>query len=149
MTDTADLADYVLPATTQLEHLDVHRSYGHTYALINHPAIAPVGEAKPNTEVFRELARRMGFTEPCFVDSDETLARAAFRAERVDFEALAERGWVKLAVPELPFAEGGFATADGRAHRRARRASACPTTCPTTSSAQSTPGSSRRATRWR
>jgi anaerobic selenocysteine-containing dehydrogenase len=115
MTDTADLADYVLPATTQLEHLDVHRSYGHTYALINHPAIAPVGEAKPNTEVFRELARRLGFTEPCFVDSDETLARAAFRAERVDYEAMAERGWVKLDVPELPFAEGGFATADGRA----------------------------------
>ena len=56
MTDTADHADYVLPATTQLEHLDVHTSYGHTYALINEAAIPPLGEAKPNTQVFRELA---------------------------------------------------------------------------------------------
>ncbi|HEY6134401.1 MAG TPA: molybdopterin oxidoreductase family protein [Rubrivivax sp.] len=115
MTDTADLADYVLPATTQLEHLDVQRSYGHTYALINHPAIAPVGESKPNTEIFRELARRFGFTDPCFADSDETIARAAFRAESVDYAAMAERGWVRLDVPDLPFAEGGFPTADGRA----------------------------------
>jgi anaerobic selenocysteine-containing dehydrogenase len=115
MTDTADLADYVLPATTQLEHLDVHRSYGHTYALVNHPAVAPVGEAKPNTEIFRELARRLGFTEPCFADRDETLARAAFRPGQVDYDTMAERGWVRLDVPELPFAEGGFPTADGRA----------------------------------
>ena len=82
MTDTADLADYVLPATTQLEHLDVHTSYGHTYVLINEPAIAPLGEAKPNTQIFRELAARMGFDEPCFGDDDETLARIAFRPER-------------------------------------------------------------------
>jgi len=79
MTDTADLADYVLPATTQLEHLDVHTSYGHTYALVNEAAIAPLGEAKPNTQIFRELAARMGFDDPCFRDDDETLARLAFR----------------------------------------------------------------------
>jgi len=115
MTDTADLADIVLPATTQLEHLDVHRSYGHTYALINHPAIAPVGEARPNTEVFRALAQRMGFDEPCFADSDEDLARQAFRPEQVDFEQLEARGWVRLPVPERPFAEGGFPTPSGRA----------------------------------
>ena len=60
LTDTADHADYVLPATTQLEHLDVHTSYGHTYALINEPAIAPLGEAKPNTQIFRELAAQDG-----------------------------------------------------------------------------------------
>jgi anaerobic selenocysteine-containing dehydrogenase len=113
LTDTADCADYVLPATTQLEHLDVHASYGHTYALINEPAIAPVGEAKPNTQIFRELAQHMGFDEPCFGDSDEDLARAVFHGD-VAFEALRERGWVKLPVPEAPFAEGGFATADGR-----------------------------------
>jgi len=59
LTDTADYADIVLPATTQLEHLDVHSSYGHLYALANNPAIVPVGEAKPNTEVFRLLAARM------------------------------------------------------------------------------------------
>ncbi len=115
LTDTADMADYVLPATTQLEHLDVHTSYGHTYAMINEPAIAPLGEAKPNTQIFRELAQRMGFTEACFADSDETLARAAFKPEWVDFEELRRVGWVKLALPEAPFAEGHFLTPNGRA----------------------------------
>ena len=115
MTDTADLADIVLPATTQLEHLDVHRSYGHTWALVNEPAVAPLGEALPNSEIFRRLAARMGFTEPCFADSDEALARQAFRPEAVDFEALRRDGWVRLPVPERPFADGGFPTTDGRA----------------------------------
>jgi anaerobic selenocysteine-containing dehydrogenase len=114
LTDTADHADYVLPATTQLEHLDVHTSYGHTYALINEPAIAPLGEAKPNTQIFRELAARMGLTDPCFTDSDEVLARAAFRPEHVSFDALREHGWVKLAIAEAPFADGGFPTPSGR-----------------------------------
>ena len=75
-TDTADFADILLPATTQLEQFDVHSSYGHLYALANNPAIAPLGEALPNTEVFRRLAARMGFNEPCFRDTDEDLARA-------------------------------------------------------------------------
>ncbi|KQW38589.1 molybdopterin-dependent oxidoreductase [Rhizobacter sp. Root404] len=113
MTDTADLADYVLPATTQLEHLDVHTSYGHTWVMLNEPAIAPVGESKPNTQIFRELAARMGFDEPCFADDDEALARAAFHAP-VDFDALREHGWFKLPVADAPFAEGHFPTADGR-----------------------------------
>ena len=113
MTDTADLADYVLPATTQLEHLDVHTSYGHTDALINEPALAPVGEAKPNTQIFRELAARMGFDEPCFADDDETLARSAF-VGAVSFEDLRAQGWVTLPIAEAPFAEGGFPTPSGR-----------------------------------
>jgi anaerobic selenocysteine-containing dehydrogenase len=114
MTDTADIADYVLPATTQLEHLDVHTSYGHTYALINEAAVAPLGEAKPNTQIFRELAARMGFDEPCFADSDETLARMAFRSDAVDFDTLRRDGWVKLRIPDAPFAEGRFPTPSGR-----------------------------------
>jgi anaerobic selenocysteine-containing dehydrogenase len=113
MTDTADHADYVLPATTQLEHLDVHTSYGHTYVLMNQPAVAPLGEAKPNTQVFRELAARLGFDEPCFHDSDEQLARQAF-TDDIDMAALREHGWLKLPLPELPFAEGGFPTANGK-----------------------------------
>ena len=117
LTDTADHADYVLPATTQLEHLDVHTSYGHTYALINEAAIAPLGEAKPNTQIFRELAAKMGFDEPCFRDDDEALARAAFRpaaAGGVDFDDLRANGWVKLKVADAPFADGGFPTASGK-----------------------------------
>jgi anaerobic selenocysteine-containing dehydrogenase len=114
LTDTADHADYVLPATTQLEHLDVHTSYGHTYAMINEPALAPRGEARPNTQIFRDLAAHMGFTDACFADDDEALARAAFKG--IDFDELRARGWVKLPLPDAPFAEGGFPTADGRAH---------------------------------
>jgi anaerobic selenocysteine-containing dehydrogenase len=112
MTDTADYADYVLPATTQLEHLDVHTSYGHTYAMFNEPAIAPLGEAKPNTQVFRELAALMGFTEPCFQESDESIARRALNG--VDFETLRAVGWVKLPIAEAPFANGGFNTPSGK-----------------------------------
>ena len=70
-TDTADYADIVLPATTQLEHLDVVKPYGHYYMVANNPAIRPLGEAKPNTEIFRLLAKAMGFSDPCFSDSDE------------------------------------------------------------------------------
>ncbi|MDP9045321.1 MAG: molybdopterin-dependent oxidoreductase, partial [Pseudomonadota bacterium] len=113
MTDTADHADYVLPATTQLEHLDVHFSYGHTWIMLNEPAIAPVGLSKPNTQIFRELAARMGMSEACFGDDDETLARTAFGAA-VDFDALRATGWLKLPIADAPFAEGGFPTPDGR-----------------------------------
>ena len=113
LTDTADHADYVLPATTQLEHRDVHTSYGHTYVLDNHPAVAPLGQARPNTQIFRDLAAAMGFTEPCFRESDDELAAQALIG--VDREAMARDGWAKLPLPDLPFAEGGFATADGRA----------------------------------
>ena len=117
MTDTADFADYVLPATTQLEHLDVHTSYGHTYALVNEAAIAPLGQARPNAQIFRDLAARMGFDEPCFADSGEALARTAFRSAAdggIDFDRLRSDGWVRLDLPEAPFAEGGFATASGK-----------------------------------
>jgi anaerobic selenocysteine-containing dehydrogenase len=117
MTDTADFADYVLPATTQLEHLDVHTSYGHTYALINEAAVAPLGEAKPNTQIFRELAARMGFHDACLAASDEALAKMALRTPAeggVDFDALRATGWVKLDLPEAPFADGHFPSPSGK-----------------------------------
>lgn len=113
-TDTADYADYVLPATTQLEHFDVHTSYGHTYVMVNEPAIAPLGESRPNTEIFRGLAARMGFTDACFQESDEQLGALAF-GEEIDFEVLRRDGWVRLRVPDAPFADGGFPTHSGRA----------------------------------
>ncbi|WP_341892391.1 molybdopterin oxidoreductase family protein [Variovorax sp. YR752] len=113
MTDTADHADYVLPATTQLEHLDLHTSYGHTYAMLNEPAVAPLGQAKPNTQIFRELAAAMGFDDACFRDDDEALARQAFTGE-IDFTTLRRDGWVKLPLPEAPFADGGFPTPSGK-----------------------------------
>ena len=121
LTDTADYADIVLPATTQLEHLDVHKSYGHLYVLANNPAIAPLGESLPNIEVFRRLAARMGFDEPCFTDDDEAVARQALASGHpnlrgIAWPALREKGWMRLAVPEkfAPFAEGNFATPSGK-----------------------------------
>jgi anaerobic selenocysteine-containing dehydrogenase len=113
-TDTADYADYVLPATTQLEHWDIHTSYGHTDVLLNRPAVAPRGEARSNAWVFRELARRMGFTEPCFADGDEALCRQAFAAGVIDFGELETQGFTSLKLPEAPFADGGFPTPSGR-----------------------------------
>ena len=120
-TDTADFADILLPATTQLEHLDTHKAYGHTYALANLPAIAPLGEARPNTAVFRELARRMGFAEPCFADTDEELAQTAWRfdgarAGTISWATLRDSGWERApsATSAAPFAEGGFPTPSGR-----------------------------------
>jgi anaerobic selenocysteine-containing dehydrogenase len=112
-TDTADLADYILPATTQLEHWDIHSSYGHTDVLLNRPAIAPLGQARPNTDVFRELARRMGFDEPCFADDDQTLCRQAF-GDAIDFQLLLDQGFATLPLPDAPFADGGFPTPSGR-----------------------------------
>ena len=74
-TDTVDYADIVLPATTQLEHFDLHGSYGHQYVQVNVPAIAPLGEARCNTDVFRGLAKLLGFESELFDVSDEQLAR--------------------------------------------------------------------------
>ena len=113
MTDTADYADIVLPATTQLEHWDIHSSYGHTDVLLNRPAIDPVGQARSNTAIFRALADRMGLDDPCFADDDLTLCRTAF-GNRVDFDTLLTQGFAHLDVPDAPFADGGFPTPSGR-----------------------------------
>ncbi len=112
-TDTADYADYILPATTQLEHWDIHLSYGHTDVMLNQPAVLPVGEAKPNTQIFRELAVHMGYTDACFADSDEALCRTAFEGA-VDFDVLLRDGFAPLNIPDAPFANGGFPTASGK-----------------------------------
>ena len=120
-TDTADYADIVLPATTQLEHWDVHKSYGHLYVVANNPAIAPIGESLPNSEIFRRLAARLGFEEPCFKESDEDICRTALasqqpRMKSIDWEGAKQHGWQRLNVPQrfAPFAEGGFPTPSGK-----------------------------------
>ncbi|AOK09166.1 MULTISPECIES: molybdopterin-containing oxidoreductase family protein [Burkholderia] len=117
-TDTVDFADIVLPATTQLEHLDIHKSYGHTYVMANLPAIPPVGEARPNTEIFRGIARSMGLDEPALYHSDEEVAQAALRWDDPtldsDWNTLKHAGWVKLKLADAPFANGGFRTPSGK-----------------------------------
>ena len=137
-TDTADWADLVLPATTQLEHWDVHFAYGHFYATLNRPAIAPLGEARPNSEIFRQLARRMGLEHAHFADDDLALIRQAIvppegadpaavaRMRSVTMESLMEHGWVRLDVPRpyLPFAEGNFPTPSGKCELYSERVQA-------------------------
>jgi len=120
-TDTADFADVLLPATTTLEHYDVHKAYGHLGISLSRPAIAPLGEAVPNTELFRRLAARMGLDHPCLRESDEEMARQAFEWDHpfmkgITFERLEREGSVRLSVPEpfVPFAEGGFPTPSGK-----------------------------------
>jgi anaerobic selenocysteine-containing dehydrogenase len=120
-TDTADYADILLPATTQLEQFDLHKAYGHLYALVNNPAIKPIGEARPNSAVFRLLAERMGFTDDCFKDSDEDMARQALASDHprmlgLNLDELKSKGWQRLNVPEIfaPFAEGNFPTPSGK-----------------------------------
>jgi anaerobic selenocysteine-containing dehydrogenase len=118
-TDTADYADYILPATTQLEHLDVVKPYGHVYMMANNAAIAPLGEAKTNTHIFRELSARMGFDEPCFRETDDQIAAKAInqshtRMQGISWQTMKDKGWQKLNIPEAPFAQGGFATPSGK-----------------------------------
>ncbi|HSQ81328.1 MAG TPA: molybdopterin oxidoreductase family protein [Casimicrobiaceae bacterium] len=155
-TDTADYADILLPATTQLEQTDIHSSYGHLYVLANNPAIAPLAEALPNTEVFRRLAARMGFTEPCFGDSDDDLARQAFRAgdprmRGIDWDSLKSAGWRRLDLPRpyAPFAQGGFPTPSGKCEFWSERMQQAgfdplPDHVPPYESAASNPGLARR-----
>jgi anaerobic selenocysteine-containing dehydrogenase len=121
MTDTADHADYVLPATTQLEHWDIHNSYGHTDMVLNRPAIAPMGEAKTNTQIFRELASRMGMDSPLLQEDDESLCRLALQNPRnlqsaapVTWDALLKDGFAHWPVSDAPFANGGFPTVSGK-----------------------------------
>jgi anaerobic selenocysteine-containing dehydrogenase len=117
-TDTADYADILLPATTQLEHLDVVKPYGHYYMVANNPAIAPLGECKPNSEIFCLLAKAMGFTEQCFSDAVETIAQAAM-AEDEDFNDVSAWGVGSPRECALP---GGFDTPSGKVEFYSARA---------------------------
>ncbi|MGQ0668846.1 MAG: molybdopterin-containing oxidoreductase family protein [Actinomycetota bacterium] len=121
MTDTARYADYVLPATTQAEHWDLMYTWGHLYLSLNRPAIEPRGEAVPNSELFRRLARAMGMDHLELQESDEEIIRRVLDAdhpwlEGITFERLLEEGWAKLRVPEdwRPFADGNFPTPSGK-----------------------------------
>jgi len=120
-TDTADYADIVLPATTQLEHWDIHYAYGHHYVTLNQPSVEPLGESLPNSEIFRRLAAKMGLDDPIFVEDDVTMIKQALETSNknfdgVTFEKLVERGWMRLNVPTpyLPYEKGNFSTPSGK-----------------------------------
>jgi molybdopterin guanine dinucleotide-containing S/N-oxide reductase-like protein len=132
-TDTTDYADIVLPATTFFEHKELQTAYGHYYLQISKAAIDPPGECRSNVEVFRTLALRMGFDEPCFRESVNEMMDMALASENpwlkgIDRIRLEEKGHLRLNFanseleagqhntrPFLPFAEGGFQTPSGKA----------------------------------
>lgn len=115
MTDTARYADVIFPACTQIEQVDVVPAWGHLYLGWNEKAIEPLGESVPNTELWRRLAFAMGFLEPELFEDDESLIASALHD--VDLDQLRTTGFVRLSLPEdlLPYAQGGFATASGKA----------------------------------
>jgi anaerobic selenocysteine-containing dehydrogenase len=114
LTDSTRYADIVLPATTQIESVDVVTSWGHLYLGWNEPAIAPLGEAVSNSELHRRLAAAMGYTEPALFDDDLTVLRDALPS--VDLELLRKEGFVRVPYPDdgRPYANGGFPTASGK-----------------------------------
>ena len=133
MTDTARYADIVLPTTTQIEHLDLMNAWGHLYVSLNLPAIEPLGECLPNTEIFRRLASALALDASGLADSDEQMARDLLASghpwlDGITYERLQRDGWARLAVPagwsamtdrEVPLPPSG-ADADGDAVTRSR-----------------------------
>ena len=121
--DTADYADYLLPVTTFLEHTDLYFAYGHYYLQLARPALPAPGEAKSNVEIFRLLAERMGFDDPCFRDTEDDMIRTLLDSPHpfvrgITLEELERERFVRLRIPQpfLPFASGGFGAADGKCH---------------------------------
>ncbi len=125
LTDTARYADIVLPATSQLEHVDLHKPYGHLSLQYNTAAIEPLGEARSNWDVMRGLASGLGFSEPWLQEDAESVVRGVLEASRahnatledITFERLRSEGTLPLTIPEarrVPFADGVFATPSGK-----------------------------------
>ncbi len=120
MTDTAMYADVILPPTMQTEHEDIHITYGHTLVSWNAKAVEPPGECLPMTEVFRRLARLMGYAESCLYESEEEMARQLLKSDHpsmasVTLERLKQDGFVRpdYPTPHVPFADG-FPTPSGK-----------------------------------
>jgi anaerobic selenocysteine-containing dehydrogenase len=121
--DTADYADYLLPATTFLEHTDLYLAYGHYYLQLARPALPAPGEAKSNVEIFRLLAERMGFDDACFRDTEDDMIRTLLDSPHpfvrgITLEELERERFVRLRIPQpfLPFASGGFGMPGGKCH---------------------------------
>ncbi len=124
-TDTARYADILLPATSQLEHVDLHKPYGHVSLQYNMPAIAPQGEARSNWDVMRSLSPAMGINEPWLQqDANEviqeivdTTSQHNPRLVGITLERLQAEGSIPLAIStreEVPFADGIFFTPSGK-----------------------------------
>jgi anaerobic selenocysteine-containing dehydrogenase len=129
MTDTGQQADIVLPATSQLEQIDLHKAYGHRNLQYNQPAIAPLGEARSNWDVMRQLAAAMGYDEPWLREDAEQAIRGVLDATRaccpwmegITLERLQAECTAPLSFPpglDVPFADGRFPTPSGKVELR-------------------------------
>lgn len=123
ITDTARYADYIFPATSVLENWDILDSWGTAYININEPAIEPLGESKPNSELFRLLAREMGFAESYLYESDIDIVKKTLQSDHeylkgITFESLRKTGGQRLRLPDkwMPHAKGNFKTKTGKCH---------------------------------
>jgi anaerobic selenocysteine-containing dehydrogenase len=139
MTETAELADFVLPATTFLEHPDLYTAYGHYYLSYNEAACEPYFESRSNTWIFAELGKRLGLTEPSLYWDTKTLARELLDSSHpfvkgITLETLKEHGFVRLNVPEafLPYEHGSSFTGDGLLHLDPAPQYIAPTDAPNT-----------------
>lgn len=121
LTDTARLADIVLPCTTSFEQPDLLFSYYHPSLLLNRPAVRPQGEARSNLDVFNALAKGMGFDDPCF-DQDawsvieEILDMDAPAIAHIGMDELLDKGWVEARYDDAKacFDAGRFPTSTGK-----------------------------------
>jgi anaerobic selenocysteine-containing dehydrogenase len=126
-TDTTDFADYVLPAASFLEFDDLVASYFHLTLSAQVRAAEPMGDALPNMEIFRRLARAMGYTEPELYESDAEMIETVLQRSGVgeDFASLAAKGTVPIAEePLVQFADLRFPTPSGRVELASARAEA-------------------------
>ena len=123
LTDTARYADIVLPATTQLEQKDIMFSWGHLYLSYNNAAIEPLGEAVPNTELFRRLAKAMGIEDPSFYRTDDEMIEASLDwtnpvLQGITLQDVKAKGYARLTVPSAadwaPHRDGNFPTPTGK-----------------------------------
>jgi anaerobic selenocysteine-containing dehydrogenase len=159
-TDTVDYADIVLPATSQLEHFDLHTTYGHHWIQVNQPCVPPLADARCNTDVFRQLAARLGFEADLFQLGDEELARQALwegapavpeELQGITVDRLIAEGPIRLNLPErfVPFAAGNFPTPSGKCEFHCERLrdegfDPLPTYIPPAESAEASPALAAR-----
>jgi anaerobic selenocysteine-containing dehydrogenase len=115
-TDTTDFADFVLPAASFLEFDDLVSPYFHLSMSAQVKALEPMGEALPNQEIFRRLAKAMGYTEPeLFEDDRSALDTQCKRMGLKDFVSLAAQGTVDIWPEPVPqFGDLHFPTPSGK-----------------------------------
>ena len=131
ITDTARYADILLPATMQGEQYDLMVTWGHLYMMLNQPAISAPGECIPNVELFRRLAKTMGFDDAYWDMTDDEMLLEFYdwgspQLQGITLDLLKQKGYMRLNVGDpdkrVPHAEGNFKTPSGKCEFKASAA---------------------------